>query len=285
MSKVIISADSTCDLSPELVERYAVHVIPLHVMLGENAYFDGVDVNAADIYAYYDEYKALPTTAAINIDEYTAFFKELLAEGDSVVHICTGSAISSCCQNARIAAEEVGDVCVVDSLNLSTGMGLQVIAAAEKAQAGMTAAQIAAEVEALRPHCHASFILDTLEYLYKGGRCSALAMFGANVLKLRPAIQVDPATGAMGVGKKHRGTLERAMEEYIRDELTGKEFLTDHVFFTHSGLTPERVALGVELVKKYGKFKEIHITQAGSTISSHCGPNCLGVLYFTKPGT
>ncbi len=283
MSKVIISADSTCDLPQELVARYDVHVIPLHVRLGEDSYRDGVDVDASKIYAYYDEYKALPTTAALNIDEYTEHFQSLLTEGDSVVHICTGSAISSCCQNARIAADEVGNVYVVDSLNLSTGIGLQVIAAAEKAAAGMAASQIAAEVEALRPHCHASFILDTLEYLYKGGRCSALAMFGANVLKLRPAIQVDPQTGKMGVGKKHRGTLERAMEEYIRDELTGKEFLTDHVFFTHSGLSPERVELGVELVKKYGKFKEIHIAQAGSTISSHCGPNCLGVLYFTKP--
>ena len=284
MSKVIISADSTCDLSPELVERYGVHVIPLHVTLGDNTYFDGVDMNAEDIYTYYDENKALPTTSAINIDEYTEFFKSLLADGDSVVHICTGSAISSCCQNARIAAEDVGNVFVVDSLSLSTGIGLLVLAAAEKAQAGMSAAQIAAEVEALRPHCHASFFLDTLEYLYKGGRCSALAMFGANVLKLRPAIHVDPSTGAMGVGKKHRGTYERVMEEYIRDELSGKDnLMTDYAFVTHSGVSPEREAQAVELAKKYGKFKEIYVTHAGSTICSHCGPNCLGVLYFTKP--
>ena len=284
MSKVIISADSTCDLSPELIERYQIHTIPLHVTLGDNTFFDGVDVKAEDIYAYYDQNKALPTTSAINLDEYEQFFKGLLAEGDSVVHICTGSAISSCCQNARIAAEEVGNVYVVDSLSLSTGIGLQVIAAAEKAAAGMAASQIAAEVEALRPHCHASFFLDTLEYLHKGGRCSALAMFGANVLKLRPAIQVDPQTGAMGVGKKHRGTYERVMEEYIRDELENKDNLVlDHVFVTHSGLSPELEAKAVELVKKYANFKEIHITRAGSTISSHCGPNCMGVLYFTKP--
>ena len=283
MSKVIISADSTCDLSPELVERYAVHVIPLHVTLGDNTYFDGVDMTAEDIYAYYDANKALPTTSAINIDEYEQFFKGLLEEGDSLVHICTGSAISSCYQNARIAAEEVDNVFVVDSLSLSTGIGLLVLAAAEKAQAGMSASQIAAEVEALRAHDHASFFLDTLEYLYKGGRCSALAMFGANVLKLRPSILVDNQTGAMGVGKKYRGTYERVMEEYIRDELAGKDVVTDYAFVTHSGVSPEREAMAVEFAKKYGKFKEVFVTRAGSTISSHCGPNCLGVLYFTKP--
>ena len=283
MSKVIISADSTCDLSPELVERYKVHVISLHVTLGENTYLDGVDITSEDIYAYYAENKALPTTSAINIDEYTEFFKGLLEEGDSVVHICTGSAISSCCQNARIAAEDVGNVYVVDSKSLSTGIGLQVIAASERASAGMAPSQIVAEVEALQPHCHASFFLDTLEYLYKGGRCSALAMFGANLLKLRPGILVDSATGAMGVGKKYRGTYERVMEEYIRDELTGKDVVTDYAFVTHSGVSPEREAMAVEFAKKYGKFKEVYTTHAGSTISSHCGPNCLGVLYFTKP--
>ena len=283
MSKVIISADSTCDLSPELVEQYQIHVIPLHVTLGENTYEDGVNVDSEAIYAYYAENKALPTTSAINIDEYTELFKKLTAEGDSVVHICTGSAISSCCQNARIAAEDVGNVYVVDSLSLSTGIGLLVIAAAEKAQAEMSASQIAAEVEALRAHDHASFFLDTLEYLYKGGRCSALAMFGANLLKLRPAILVDDQTGAMGVGKKYRGTYERVMEEYIRDELSGKDVVTDYAFITHSGVSPEREAMAVEFAKKYGKFKKVYATHAGSTICSHCGPNCLGVLYFTKP--
>lgn len=283
MSKVIISADSTCDLSPELVERYGIRILPLHVRLGDDSYRDGVDITSEDIYGYYDEHKVLPTTAAINIDEYTEFFKGLLEEGDGAVHICTGSAISSCCQNARIAAEDVGNVCVVDSLSLSTGIGLLVLAAAEKAQAGMSASQIAAEIEALRAHDHASFFLDTLEYLYKGGRCSALAMFGANVLKLRPSILVDNQTGAMGVGKKYRGTYERVMEEYIRDELAGKDVVTDYAFITHSGVSPEREAMAVEFAKKYGKFKEVYATHAGSTISSHCGPNCLGVLYFTKP--
>lgn len=283
MSKVIISADSTCDLSPELVERYNVHVIPLHVTLGENTYFDGVDMNSEDIYTYYAENKALPTTSAINIGEYEQFFNDQLKEGDAVVHICTGSAISSCYQNACIVASEMDNVYVVDSKSLSTGIGLQVIAAAERAASGMAASQIAAEVVALQPHCHASFFLDTLEYLYKGGRCSALAMFGANVLKLRPAILVDNQTGAMGVGKKYRGTYERVMEEYIRDELAGKNVVADYAFVTHSGVSPEREAMAVEFAKKYGKFKEIFVTHAGSTISSHCGPNCLGVLYFTKP--
>ncbi len=282
MSKVIISADSTCDLSPELVERFNIHIIPLHVTLGENTFFDGVDMNAEDIYTYYAENKALPTTSAINIGEYEQFFNDLLKEGDGVVHICTGSAISSCYQNACIVAGELENVYVVDSRSLSTGIGLQVIAAAERAAAGMPASQIAAEVEALQPHCHASFFLDTLEYLYKGGRCSALAMFGANVLKLRPAILVDSQTGAMGVGKKYRGTYERVMEDYIRDELSGKDIMTEYAFVTHSGVSPEREAMAVELAKKYGKFKEIYTTRAGSTISSHCGPNCLGVLYFTK---
>jgi DegV family protein with EDD domain len=282
-SKIILSADSTCDLGDELRERYNVQYYPFHVILDGKTYGDGVDLVPDRIYEVYREQKILPKTAAINAAEYAEYFKKWTDQGYEVIHLTLGSGLSATYNNCRMAAENMEGVYAIDSRNLSTGSGLAVIEAAERIAAGMPAAQIAKEVQELTARCHASFIIDTLEFLYKGGRCSALAMLGANMLQLKPCIEVNNADGSMSVGKKYRGSLDKALEQYVRDKLSGrKDLKTDRVFITHSGISDERIALVKKLVKELADFKEIFVTRAGCTISSHCGPNTLGVLFMTK---
>ncbi|MGI6265461.1 MAG: DegV family protein [Acutalibacteraceae bacterium] len=279
---VVLSADSTCDLGDELRERYHVQYYPFHVILDGKAYRDGVDLMPDDIYRIYDEKGILPKTAAINVAEYEDFFRGFTEQGYEVVHVTLGSGLSSSCNNCRLAAENVGGVYVVDSCSLSTGSGLLVIEAAERIAGGMPAEQVAAEVQALTGKSHASFVIDTLEYLYKGGRCSALARFGANLLSLKPGIEVNNADGTMTVGKKYRSSLDKALAQYVQDKLEGRTDLKrDRVFITHSGISDERVDMVRELIKKYADFDEIFVTRAGCTITSHCGPNTLGVLFMT----
>lgn len=281
--KVILCADSTCDLSPELKERYGVHTYPFHVNIGENTYSDGVDLTPDDIYRIYKEQNVLPKTAAINAMEYTDFCKQFLDEGYEVVYINLGSGLSTSHNSCRMAAAELEGLYVVDSCNLSTGMGLLVIEAAERIAAGMSAAQVAAEVQELASKVSASFVLDTLEFLHKGGRCSALAMMGANLLQLKPCIEVDNSSGKMGVGKKYRGSLDKALQQYVYDQLKDRtDIRTDRVFITHSGISEERIEAVRKTVEECQTFDEILITRAGCTISSHCGPNTLGVLFMTK---
>ncbi len=281
--KVILCADSTCDLSPELKERYGVHTYPFHVNIGEDSYSDGVDLTPDDIYRIYEEKKVLPKTAAINAMEYTDFCKQFLDAGYEVVYLNLGSALSTSHNSCRMAAAELDGLYVVDSCNLSTGMGLLVIEAAERIAAGMPAAQVAEEVQALTSKVSASFVLDTLEFLHKGGRCSALAMMGANLLQLKPCIEVDNTCGKMGVGKKYRGSLDKALQQYVYDQLKDRtDIRTDRVFITHSGISEERIELVRKAVEECQSFDEIFVTRAGCTISSHCGPNTLGVLFMTK---
>ncbi|MBR3289315.1 MAG: DegV family protein, partial [Clostridia bacterium] len=218
-NKVIISADSTCDLGTELSEQYGIKVLPFRVEIDGAVYEDGVTITTTDLYRIYDEKKLLPKTSATNIGEYADWFRRYTDQGYDVVHICLGSGLSSSYQNACLAAGETEGVYIVDSCNLSTGMGLLVLAAADRARAGMPAAQIAEEVQALTSHVEASFVIDTLEFLYKGGRCSALAMLGANLLKLKPCIEVDNTSGKMDVSKKYRGTIEKCLEQYVEDRL------------------------------------------------------------------
>ncbi len=282
-SHIILSADSTCDLGDELRARYNVQYYPFHVILDGETYADGVDLMPDQIYEVYREKKILPKTAAINTAEYVEYFKQWTDQGYEVIHFTLGSGLSATYNNCRLAAQELPGVYAIDSRNLSTGSGLLVIEAAERIAAGMPAAQIAEEVQALTSHSQASFIIDTLEFLYKGGRCSALAMLGANMLQLKPCIEVDNSSGAMNVGKKYRGSLEKALSQYVKDKLEGRtDIRSDRIFITHSGISQERIDLVKKLVKQYGDFKEIFVTRAGCTISSHCGPNTLGVLFMTK---
>lgn len=284
MANIRISADSTCDLSKELIEQYSVILRPLYVNLNDKSYLDGVDIWPDDIYANYRETKMLPKTAAVSIGEYEDFFNEQTANGDTLIHFSIGSSLSASHNNARLAAEEMDNVFVIDTQNLSTGSGLLVLEACDRVAAGMQAEQIVDEVNALVSKSHASFVIDTLEFLHKGGRCSALAMLGANMLQLKPCIQVDNQDGGkMGVSKKYRGSLDKALEMYVKDQLADRTDLDlKRVFVTHSGMAQERIDKVCELVKQYANFENVYVTRAGCTISSHCGPNTLGVLYMTK---
>ena len=282
--KVLVTADSTCDLGPALLERYSVVIDPLHVLLDDVDHRDGVDIVPDDIYRVYEEKKVLPKTAAINAAEFEEFFKPYLEQGYEIVHINLGSALSVTHTNCRMAAAELDGVYVVDSCNLSTGSGLLVLEAADRVAAGMSAEQVAAEVQALADKVSATFVIDTLEFLHKGGRCSALAMMGANLLKLKPCIEVDNAAGGkMGVGKKYRGSLDKCLQEYVKDQLDGRtDIRTERIFITHSGISEERIELVKAEIAKYQTFDEVFVTRAGCTISAHCGPNTLGVLFMVK---
>ncbi len=283
-NRVVLCADSTCDLSPELIESLGVHLYPFHIVLEENTYQDGIDLTPDDIVRIYKEKKVLPHTAAINVQEYIDFFTPFIEDGCDVVHISLGSGISSSHQNACLAAAEFdGRVHAINSGNLSTGSGHLVLEAAKRIAEGKSAAQIADEVRALTDKVSASFVLDTLEFLHKGGRCSALAMFGANLLKLKPSIRVSTADASMGVDKKFRGSMDKVLEEYVRGELEGRDDIRlDKIFVTHSPMDEDKVQKVVELVKSLHPFENVYVTSAGCTITSHCGPGCLGVLFMTK---
>ncbi|MBQ6884476.1 MAG: DegV family protein [Clostridia bacterium] len=281
MAKIIISSDSTCDLSAELKERYDIRIIPLGVTLGDKVYRDGIDITPDEIYAHHTNTGELPKTTAANVGECIDYFADLTKNGDTVIHFTISSTMSSTYSNACLAASEFENVYVIDSKNLSTGGGLQVIAAAEMAKSGMVAEDIVAELERISPCVDASFVIDSLEYLHKGGRCSALAMLGANLLKLKPCIEVK--NGVMGVGKKYRGVYGKVLSEYVDERLQNvADIDTSRVFVTHAGCDIDIVNAVVEQVKSKGIFKEVFLTRAGCTVSSHCGANTLGVLFVRK---
>lgn len=281
MAKIIISSDSTCDLSAELKERYGIRIIPLGITLGTEVYRDGIDITPDDIYAHHEKTGELPKTTASNVGECIDYFTDLTKDGDAVIHFTISSTMSSTYSNACLAAEEFENVYVIDSKNLSTGGGLLVVAAAEMANSGMEAPAIVEELEKLVPCVDASFVIDSLEYLHKGGRCSAVAMLGANLLKLKPCIEVK--NGSMGVGKKYRGVYGRVLAEYVDERLQNLDDIdTSRVFVTHAGCDAEIVNAVVEQVKSKGVFKEVFLTRAGCTVSSHCGANTLGVLFIRK---
>jgi len=281
--KIILSADSTCDLGEDLKNRYAVNTLPLHVILGDKEYKDGVDISAQDIYTAYENNSILPKTAAINVNEYIDYFKQWVDEGYSVIHFSIAASLSSSHQNCCIAAKELGNVYPIDSCNLSSGIALQVLETAEMIEKGMDIQNILSEIEKNKNKVHASFVLDTLEFLHAGGRCSALAALGANILNIKPCIEVDNTNGKMKVGKKYRGPLNKVLKKYTVDKLTEYDDLKlDRVFITHSGISQEMIDLVRKTVEETAEFKEILIAQAGCTISAHCGPNTLGVLFMTK---
>ena len=277
----VITSDSTTDLSRELRERYNVSVMPLKITLGDKIYTDGVDITPDDIYVHHDKTGELPKTSATNVGDCLEFFKPFTDAGKTVIHFTISSEMSSTYNNACLAAEELGNVYVIDTKNLSTGGGLLVVAAAEMLNAGLSAKETVEKTRALVPCVDASFVIDSLEYLYKGGRCSALAMFGSNLLKLKPCIQVKD--GKMDVAKKYRGKFSEVLKQYVKDKISDySDIELDRVFITHAGCDPELVNEIVELVRKEVPFKEVFMTRAGCTVSSHCGANTLGVLFIRK---
>ena len=281
MSKIVITCDSTADLTNELYAKYQATVVPLGVNLGDDFRRDGLDISISDIFEYVSASGQLPKTSAVSVGEYDDVFRPLVEQGCEVIHVSLSSSLSSSHQNARLAAEELGHVYVVDSKNLSTGIGHLVLLARELADSDMTAPEIAAALEELREKLDVSFVLQTLEYLHKGGRCSGVAAFGANLMKLRPEIEV--VGGKMQVGRKYRGNMEKTVLAYIRGRLEGRDDIRlDRIFVTHSGCPQDIVDKAVALVKELHPFEEVLVTTAGSTITSHCGPDCLGVLFLKK---
>lgn len=278
--KVKISADSTCDLSLELLSRYEITLMPLYVQLGESSLRDGIDVDEQKIFDYVAKTGSLPKTAAPSVADYMESFEKMRQPGQELVHISLGSKFSSSYQNACLAAQELEGVTVVDSCNLSTGHGHVVIQAAIMAENGMTGAEILEKCNQLTPKVRASFIIDRLDYLYKGGRCSGVAALGANLLKLKPCIEV--IDGEMKVGKKYRGNFDKVLLNYVQDKLSGKSIRKERIFVTHTECAPQIVESVIAKVKELYPFEECHETVAGSTITAHCGPNTLGILYIEE---
>lgn len=284
-NKVILFADSSIDLTKELRDRYSIHTVPIHVILEDKTYEDGVDITTEEIFEHYYKTKELPKTAAINVNDIVTALRPYVEDDYEIVYISLGSALSSSYRNSCLAAEELGGkVYPVDSSSLSTGAGLLAIEAAERIAQGMPAKQVAEEVSALNQKNHASFVLDTLEFLRAGGRCSALAAFGANLLGLKPSIKVfNEQQGAMGVGKKYRGKYEKVVMEYVDDTLAQYDNIkTDRAFVTYSSMDNDIEKKVFDYVVSKGIFKEVFLTRASGTISSHCGPNTLGVLFMTE---
>ena len=282
---VILSADRTCDLNEELLEQYDVHTIPYHILLGEKEYFDNVDVDIFDVYRYYDEHKVLPKTSAVSPGEYAAYFESLLKDDDTeVVHFSLGSSLSTSYQSCIAAASAYeGRVFIIDAKNLSSAVGLQVLDAGDMIKQGKSAAEIYDYFTTHNQCYHASFVLGTLEYLRAGGRCSAMAAFSASLLNIRPCVVVDNTTGGMDVFKKYRGSTEKVLKKYAREELGRfSDVKTDKVFVTDSGFPAEITDMVEQVVLEELPFEKVYHARSSCTISSHCGPNCLGVLFVTE---
>ena len=274
-----ITSDSTSDLSPALLEQYDITVLPLYVTMGEQTCRDGVDARPEDLFAYVERTGSLPTTAAVNVADYHDCFAQFSPRHEAVIHITISSDFSSCYQNACVAAEGFSNVYVVDSRNLSTGHGLVVLEAALAAQRGEQPEAIVAHLNEVAGQVEASFVVDKLDYLVKGGRCSSAAALGANLLKLKPCIEV--VDGRMKVGKKYRGNYDKVLLQYVRERLDGRDDLAlDRIFVTHTPCRPETVEAVKAEIQTYAPFSEIIETTAGCTISSPCGPNTLGILFL-----
>ena len=283
MARTIISTDSPADVPAEIRERYDIRVIPLHIILDDDCFEDGVNIQPDDLYAFYKKTGRLPKTSAVSVAEYTDFFKELTQDGSSVVHISFSSALSATHQNARLAAEDFDNVYIVDSKSLSTGIALLAIKAAQLAQDGLDAKTIAHEMEYKREKVVTTFILDKLEFLYKGGRCSGVAMLGANVLGIKPSIVMVDCK--LQVGKKYRGKLENCQMQYVRDLLeqyTGR-IDTDRAFLSRTaGVSDEQMKALQKEIHKTLKFKEYIVSTVGCTITSHCGERTFTFEFMLK---
>lgn len=279
---VKITSDSTCDLSAELIERFDITIIPIHVVMDDKDYSDGIDIDPKLIFETCGgRSKVVCKSAACNPAYYREVFEKLVSQGHEVVHIGLSSELSSSFQNSCEAAKGLPGVYTVDSLNLSTGSGHLVYLAAELAEQGLSGEEIARQIKATVEKVNASFVIDTLDYLKKGGRCSALVALGANLLSLKPCIEVKD--GAMGLGKKYRGKIGKCLQEYVKDRLSDLDQIDPkRIFVTSTMQNPADAEVIVDLVRSYGYFQEIVVTTAGSVISCHCGPNTLGILYLMK---
>lgn len=282
MGTVKIIADSTCDLSQELLERYDIRIIPLYIQLDEKSYLDKLEITPQKLYEWSDQNGRTPKTAAPGMEVVQGILKEYTKDTE-LIFFGISQEMSTTCNVVRLVASDMGytKLSVVDSRNLSTGIGLQILRAAEMAEQGIPAKEIVAAVEGQRDKVRASFVIDTLTYLHRGGRCSAMTALVAGALKLKPKISV--MDGKMDVTKKYRGNIQAVIQKYVKDlEEDLKCADNTRVFITHSGCSEEVVGKVREYLEGLHYFQEIHVTTAGSVISSHCGPNTLGVLFYAK---
>ena len=281
---VKIISDSTCDLSKEIVDRYNIDIVPLHVLMGDNEYEDGVNITPDEIFAWSDANKTTPKTSAPSMESVIETFKPCIEKGYDIVAFAISEDMSTSANVMRLAAQELNaedKIKVIDSANLSTGIGHQVVEAAIMAQHGKNADEIVSYIEQIKPKVRASFVVDTLTYLYRGGRCNAVAAMAGGILKLHPRIVVE--NGAMNASKKYRGKINSVIMDYVKDmEKDLKNARPERVFITHSGCKQETVEKVRAYLEELGVFDEILETRAGGVISSHCGPGTLGVLYIAK---
>ena len=285
--RLAITWDSTCDLTEELYTRYRIQPVPLGIVLGEELKRDGVDVGVQDVFDYVKSSGTLPKTSAVSVGEYHEIFKAHTDKGRAVIHINISAEFSSCYQNAVAAAGLLNEedpsarVYVVDSRNLSSGSGHLCILARELSDSGASPEEVFNALEKAKEDLDVSFVLQTLEYLQKGGRCPGILAFGANLLKLRPEIEVSG--GRMVTAKKYRGSMEKSILDYVRGRLEGRQDLDlKRIMITHSYVPGDIVEKVRALVLELAPFEEVYETFAGCTVSSHCGPCCLGVLFFKK---
>lgn len=276
-----IISDSTCDLPQEVLEKFNITMIPLSVIKDGKSFTDGVDITPADIFAHVANGGDLCSTAAVNIGEYEEYFSKYASDYDGVIHINISAEFSSCHQNARLAAENFDNVRVIDSRNLSTGQGLVVLKACELAKTCESLEQLKAELDEFTGKVEASFVLDQLKYMVKGGRCSSAAALGANLLNLKPCIEVKD--GKMSVVKKYRGNYAKSLAAYVKDRLANRDDLDKGTLFvTRTPVTDDCLEAVKNAVETYGDFENVYWTEAGCTISCHCGPGTLGVLFVRK---
>lgn len=278
---VVITTDSTCDLSREILARFDIRVIPLTILLGDESYLDGVGFDAQDIYSRYRKDGTLPKTSAPGIQQFMDFFTPILDEGCEIVHLDISAELSSSYNNACIAASELGGVHVVDSRMLGTGIGLLAIEGAECRDRGMPAEEIAGHLRALTEKVDTSFVLDTLEFMWKGGRCSAVSALGANLLRLKPALEMRD--GKLSVYKKYRGSIQSVYRQYVKERLASAEVRPGHIFVYNSGEVSDETLEEINaIVRETVPGAEIHNTLAGCTVASHCGPKTLSVMFIRK---
>lgn len=276
-----ITTDSTCDLPVELLEQHHISVIPLGIVKGDRLFHDGVDIRTADIAAHVDAGGDITTTNAVNIADYVALFRREMEQHEAVIHINIGMGFSSCYQNAKLAAEEVPEVYVVDSANLTVGHGFLVLAAAQAAEEGRSVTEILGMLEEMTGRVETSFVLDRLDYMKKGGRCSAVTLLGANLLKLHPCVEV--IDGKMSATKKYRGSIEKVVGDYVRDRLEGRTDIdTSMVFLVDTCADDHLASIAWEALQQDGRFGKIVEAKAGCTIFCHCGPGTLGIIFLRK---
>lgn len=282
-NKILISVESTCDLGTRLTQKYGVVTLPLHITQNGNTFEDRVNITPQEIYSSFEKTGELPKTAAVSVGEYKAFFKKATQDGYQVIHLAVTPEISCCYQNSLIAKGEMENIHIINTRSFTVGTALLVTETQKRIEMGMEVNQIVEQVSKISNRIHASFLVDKLDYLCAGGRCSTATKLGANLLSLKPCIEISTETGGMTVGKKYRGKFEKTLKDYIDDKMASySNICKERVFVAEAGTDPQMVQAVVEYLKDKQYFQKIELVQASCTISSHCGPDTMGMAFMTE---